>query len=238
MSIVIAFKSSEFSILITDTRLCKIDASDQLMCDDSAIKMRYIDKCGFLAGVGLGELIYGMHNHLVSNTEISIIRPTLRRAFIETYKELFNTAKSDEVKQWLDRTGICVTWIEDEPQLRVFNKNITQDFFVDVKENKPLILFPDDLTEEYKNSVNMSIQSMEVDIKSVLNVLLNTFKEISSRSDYVSNIGCVGIIFSKIVEPIFYKDDVDQLITYLQDNIVLNNSFPTYRDKLISKVVL
>ncbi|AEY67267.1 hypothetical protein [Clostridium sp. BNL1100] len=228
MSTVLAYKTKSTSILITDTR---ITSYQNFSINDDNVKMHYIPKKGFIAGVGVGELLLQMQSIILLNTNLDVYRPVLRESFLTAYQSLSKQCSEKSIMERLKRTGICVSWKDNGCcNLRLFSYGFEEGIFRDLKESVIDILYPDDIDEDTRLKINQGLD-INNDINYVLLKMLETFKVISEKSKFVSCKACIGIIFAESESPWYCEGNIHDL---LELHLVgkMENVFDIHSEKL------
>ena len=231
MRTVLAYITKSTSRLIADTR---VTSSQNNSIDDDCVKMHYIPQKGYIAGVGVGELLLEMQSRILSNKKLDIYRPILLDSFSKAYWSLVKDCIDNSIMEILKRTGIYVSWKDNACcNLRLFSCGFEKEVYRDLIESQVYILFPDDINEDTRIKIieGSQVSSINSDISYVILKMLETFKVISEKSEFVSSKACIGIIMAETERPWYCEGNINDL---LELHLVgkIENSFDIHREKL------
>lgn len=96
LSTVITYHTSDFNIMVCDTRKTTFTADGKKKFDDSVLKMHYINNYGFISGIGVGELIQNTFNHFKSGDPCDDNLPC---SFFSAYIDIASSCSKDVLER-------------------------------------------------------------------------------------------------------------------------------------------
>lgn len=219
MSIVLAWKSPEKSILITDTRTTNEDFS----YSDNTIKLYYKENICFVAGVGSGNFLMEYSAQLSPES-------THNNSELLYFSVLDAVMESGRVKEndckYILGTTIVTQWITSSNEISYNNSGNQTKRHSYLCDNKIIMIHNHSRFPKF-------IPTTDDD---VLRIMLEEFKKVSDNPDNigVSNIACVSILTSSTGDsPIFHRDSADELLRKIESNIRIPNLFTDYKDMMV-----
>ncbi|OMD09848.1 hypothetical protein [Paenibacillus odorifer] len=223
MTVVIGILTNDFSILATDTRTCYENDNNEFF-NDQSLKLRSLNyPHGWLAGLGYSSFLD--HYHELS---CMIVNPNTDN-YCRAYAQVANTMLQQNPDQLNDIIGSCCyhTFIHNG-DLRLnysyFNET-KQSCTVDLMEGRFQIGFPYNYPAESRKWIveNYIESEIEMGLDSFILKLLEIFKEISLKSNAVSEICEIGIL-NKVghIQKYSFSGHVDSLLALYQEKLKID----------------
>lgn len=220
MTVVIGILTSDFSILATDTRTCYEKDSNEFF-NDQSLKLRALNyPHGWLAGLGYSSFLDQYH-------ELSCrIVNTNTDSYCSAYAQVAKSMLQQNPDQLNDIIDTCCyhTFINNgnvELNYSYFDEN-GESCTVALLKNYIQIGFPYNYPEESRKWIVENYIESEIDtgLDSIILKLLEIFKEISLKSNAVSEICEIGIL-NKVgnIQKYSFSGHVDSLLLQYQDKM-------------------
>lgn len=215
MTVVLGIATEEYSILVTDTRMC-FERGLESKFDDGTVKLKPLNyPHGWYAGVGHSIYLDEFY-HLVSRCLIST-----REEYLNAMSQVITEQLEHNSAQLMDiarsvsyRTYICEGNLAIE--LFYIDRTTNQTSVMTYPSNRIVVGFPSNYTEEMQRAL---IRSYGIDIDQSgdfpdnMIKFLNIFKEISTISHSVSEICEIGILKKNgLIKKYSFSGNIDDLL--------------------------
>lgn len=218
MSVVLCLKSTLFSIVTTDTKICWRNIFDESVNDTSDNEKLLDLKVGWFAGAGASDLIDDVGLSLSEMVYIDTNK--LKNIYSKSYTA--NIEKAEYDKYWLDITAIVTSWIQyDQKPFKIgivgFNLETNQIQAREPDENNIELLWPKEYIEDHSKILALiqKFNNFPCDtLYSCMNQIFCIFKEITENSKSVSETCDTGILVcdNNSLKKIRITDNIDRLI--------------------------
>ncbi|MBG9812370.1 hypothetical protein ABD68_12420 [Bacillus endophyticus] len=238
MTTVIMARTSEFSIVMSDTREGKTDKNDpNYPYEDGIQKLYSIPRLGFITGAGDGEFLNKVKENVIKKRYIkNIIEIT------NIFEETANNEKTmyPSYAEEIDSSYIVYSWRgANTDGSDLFGINIISESYRDlydgtnmrgIQENELAIIYPSDLVNKKEEINNFVERVQNLDVKALpfnrlIFEMLKLFRDISALSEESSSECEIGVLYLSKLDQLYYKqgtrEDVNKLIDVAHKNKIL-----------------
>lgn len=182
MSVVFGLLRNDYAIIATDTRIMLLDTLERLYADE--YEKIYKTQCGWVSGVGVGELIRNMTDKL--DDQINKIR----------YEEILKLSSKYSLED-LQKTLIIFSKLDNEEQLQIYY--IGNEYsLTKVPKNTLIGMQPADIDDAEWNRIYKiclkKLQNSSLDIYDDIKFIAEGIYIISKKCQSVSEICDMGIL--------------------------------------------
>lgn len=230
MSTVLAYDNGDYKILMTDTK----ESNTQCTCVQ---KMHYIENLGFIAGIGIGNLVQNVFIDFSANQNLEDLCNLCGAKYNSIYNKIpcenISEQQKNATQALLNVSSVTIITNQGVYVMQGGKPTLCNSI---KGKNKIIIQKPYGLLDNVlKELEQMEAKNQKREIQQALLEMLDGFKIVSNSSTTVSNICCIGIIgFKK--KPFYIEGEIEYLIDTIKSTSIskIKNQFNQCKNKLIN----
>lgn len=234
MTSIVATRTDNFSIIISDMRENKIDESGY---SDGFPKLRYIPRTGFITGSGWAPFLEEVKDRVVGMKGF-----TNPYEVVKVFKKTADEGKQDGYDDWINNSFIVFSWVEEVSNKFEYKVALLSESYYerngansmmldkgDIRIIYPVDIVGKEICEEIRRKASEK-KTNKMSINKALYEMLSLFHQISLNSDMVSNECQIGIqYFSPSTQENHHEilfGQADKLLNLARKNKIIKKFVP------------